>query len=212
LLAELTVDGKYTSGDFAAPASDEVTASITVSAPHWINPTKVQLYANGQLIREEPIPPQPEGGVKWRGTWKIPRPAHDVFLTAIAIGDGITEPYWPTAKPYQPTSPELDLHTLGCSGAIWIDGDGDGRRSCARDYADRLWAGSDKQLEKLLKSLTGYDAAVAAHAFFLYQSGGGDLESNDLKVLLDASPEAVRRGFGQHYAAWRKCQLSRAGK
>lgn len=212
LLAELTIDDKYSSGDFAAPAGDEVTATITVSAPHWINPTKIQLYADGQLIREEPIPPKEEGGQKWRGTWKIPRPAHDVYLTAIAVGDGIAGPYWPTAKPYQPTSPELDLHTLGCSGAIWIDGDGDGRRLCAREYAERLWAASDKQLDKLVTSLAGYDAAVAAHAFFLFQSGGGDLESSDLKAALDASPEAVRRGFGQFYAAWRKCQLARAGK
>jgi hypothetical protein len=172
----------------------------------------VQLYANGKLVREEAIAKVDAGGVKWRGTWKLPRPAHDVFWTAIASGDGITEPYWPTAKPYQPTSPQLDLHTLGCSGAVWIDGDGDGRRSCARDYAERLWAASDKRLNKLVKNLADYDAAVAAHAFFLYQSGGGDLESSELKTALQASPEQVRQGFQQYYAAWRRCELARAAK
>jgi hypothetical protein len=210
LLAELTVDGKYTSGDFAAPGGDEITASITVSAPHWINASKVQLYANGHLVREETFAPNHNGGVKWRGTWKLPRPQQDVFLTAIAIGAGITEPYWPTAKPYQPTSPELDLHTLACSGAVWIDGDGDGRRSCARDYADRLWAAAAKQPGPLLKSLADYDAAVAAQAFHLYQTSGGDLESDNLKTDLDRSPAAVRSGFRQYYAAWRKCELARA--
>ena len=120
LLAELTVDGKYTSGDFAATVGDEVTANITVSAPHWINPTKIQLYANGRVICEEAIPPTEKGGVKWRGAWKVPRPAHDVFLTAIAVGDGIEAPYWPTAKPYQPTSPDLDLHTLAWKRRCWL--------------------------------------------------------------------------------------------
>lgn len=212
LLAELTVDGKYTSGDFAATVGDEVTTAITVSAPHWIHPTKIQLYADGHVIREEAIEPNARGGVKWRSIWKIPRPKHDVFLTAIAIGDSIEAPYWSTAKPYQPTSPDLDLHTLACSGAIWIDGDGDGRRSCARDYAMQLWATSGKQLDRLLKGLAAYDAATAAHAFFLYQSGGGDLESSELKATLEASPDHVRQGFGLYYAAWRKGQLARAGK
>jgi hypothetical protein len=212
LVSELTIDGKYSSGDFAAPTGNEISAEITVSAPHWINPTKIQLYANGQLIREEQIPSIDKGGVKWRGTWNVPRPTHDVFLTAIAIGNGIDAPYWPTAKPYQPTSADLDMHTLACSGAVWIDGDGDGRRSCARDYAERLWSASDKQIDKLLKDLADYDAATAAHAFFLYQSSGGDLESSELKAAMDRSPGHVRKGFGQYYAAWRKCQLARAGK
>jgi hypothetical protein len=212
LLAKLTVDGKYTSGDFAAAAEGEIAAEITVSAPHWINPSKVQLYANGQLVREEAIEPKEAGGVKWQGTWKLPRPKHDLFLTAIATGPGIAEPYWATAKPYQPTSPELDLHTLACSGAIWIDGDGDGRRCCARDYAEQVWADADKQLGPLLKDLANYDAAVAAHAFHLYQISGGDLESNELTAALKNSAGPVRGGFRQYYNAWRKCQLAQATK
>lgn len=213
LLVELTIDGKYTSGDFAAPAGDEISAAITVSAPHWIQASKVQLYANGQLIREEAIADQPApGGVKWRGVWKVPRPAHDVHLVAIAIGPGIPAPYWPTRKPYQPTSPEVDLHTLACSGAVWLDGDGDGLKTSARDYAERLWAASDKQLAPLAKRLDGHDAAIAAHAFYLFQSNGGDLESDELNALLQTSGDNVRSGFQQYYAAWRECQLARAGQ
>lgn len=212
LLVELTIDGKYASGDFAAPGGDEITADIVVRAPHWINAERIQLYASGQLVREQAIDPSLEGGAKWRGTWRLPRPKHDVFLTAIALGPGITEPYWATAKPYQPTSSELDLHTLACSGAVWIDGDGDGRRSSARDYAERLWAAADEKPDELIKNLTDYDAATAAHGFFLYHSSGGDLESSDLKAALKDAPDHVRNGFGRYFAAWRKCRLARIEK
>jgi hypothetical protein len=212
LLAELKIDGEHTSGEFATKLGDEVAAEITVSAPHWIAADKVQLYANGQLVREESLPPVKTGGVKWRGTWKLPKPAHDVHLVAIAIGPGIDAPYWSTAKPYQPASPELDLHTLGCSGAVWLDGDGDGRKSAARDYAQQLWKDADKDPGKLIKSLASYDAAVDAHALHLYQAGGGDLDAEELKTVLPASPEGVRKGFHNYYAAWRECELARASK
>jgi hypothetical protein len=75
-----------------------------------------------------------------------------------------------------------------------------------------LWAASDKQVEKLVKSLSSYDAAVAAHAAFLFQSSGGDLDSQELKLALEKSSAPARVGFQRYYAAWRECQLARAGK
>ena len=135
LLADLTVGGRFTSGDLAAPAGDEIEAAIRVHGPGWTTATEVRLYANGQFIREETIVPPKDGslpaGVQWQGTWKLPRPKHDVHLVAIALGKGIDGPYWPTAKPYQPTSPDWEPRTLGVSGAVWLDGDGDGRRTSA---------------------------------------------------------------------------------
>jgi len=212
LLAELKVNGEYTSGDFATKLGDEISAEITVSAPHWSTADKVQLYANGQLVREEKIPPTDKGGMKWRGTWKLPRPGHDVHLVAIAIGPGISEPYWPTAKPYQPTSPNLDLHTLGCSGAVWIDGDGDGHKSSARYYAEELWNSCDKEIGKAIENLAAYDAAVVAHTLHLYRTAGGDLDAKELKAAIEKGPEQVRKGFRDYYAAWRECELARAAK
>jgi hypothetical protein len=215
LLAELKVDGQFTSGDLATSLGEEIKAEITVSAPQWINPSKVQLYANGKLVREEAIPlaeVQQRGGIKWRGTWKLPRPSHDQHLVAVAIGPGIDEPYWATARPYQPMSPDLDMHTLGCSGAVWTDADGDRRQSSARDYAQRLWTDSEKQVDRLVKNLATYDAAVAAHAAHLYHASGGDLDSAELKTALAASTPNVREGFRDYYAAWRESQLARAEK
>ena len=196
LLVDLTVDGKYLPGDLAPAAGAETQVQVNIFGPDWVKADRVQLYANGRLLREERVselrvpatgldnsilptippnrpqfmaePPR-ELGVwraprSWKGrtTWKIPRPKHDVHLVAVALGPGVSEPFWRTAKPYQPTSPEWNSYVMGMTGAVWIDGDNDGRRSTARDYAERLIAAANGDADKLKKSLADYDDAVAA--------------------------------------------------
>jgi len=39
----------------------------------------------------------------------------------------VTAPFWPTAKPYQPTSIDFTPYVLGVSGAVLIDANRDGR-------------------------------------------------------------------------------------
>jgi hypothetical protein len=50
----------------------------------------------------------------------------------------VSELYWSIAKPYQPTSPVVERRVLGVTGAVWLDGDGDGKRTSAHEYARRL--------------------------------------------------------------------------
>ena len=71
----------------------------------------------------------------------------------VAIGPGIDEPYWRTAKPYQPDSPDWTPHVLGCSGAVWLDFDRDGRATPARAYAERLHARARGELPELVRLL-----------------------------------------------------------
>lgn len=213
LVAELQVDGKFASGDFATDLESELEAKITVRGPHWTTASKVQLYANGQLLGEKALPTEPKGdlptGVKWEGVWRLKRPTHDVHLVAIATGPGIAGPYWPTAKPYQPTSPDWQAQVIGASGAVWLDGDGDGVKSCARDYAKRRWQESDKDVARLIDSLGHDDAAIAAHAAHLYHTSGGDLSADGLQQALKAAAPAVRDGFRAYATAWRECELAR---
>ena len=101
LLAELTVGGKYQSGDLVPVTDDTVPVEVRVLGPHWVRASQVRLYANGSLIGEQALPTEPNrdlpAGVKWQGTWTLPRPEHDVHLVAIALGPGIDGPYWKTA-------------------------------------------------------------------------------------------------------------------
>jgi hypothetical protein len=214
LAAELTVSGKYQSGDLAALSGDELEVALRVLGPHWVEASRARLYLNGQLLREEPIAPSAGQelplGVKWRATWKIPRPRHDAHLVLIALGPGIEEPYWPTAKPYQPASPDWRPRVLGAGGAVWLDGDGDGRLSTPRDYARRALAASNGDPAKLVSALSAYDAAVAAQAAELYRRAGGALFSDSFAAALDAAAPQARKGLLAYREAWRAAQRARA--
>ncbi len=224
LLAELTVNGKFRSGELAAMArrasTNEPAApleiTIRVLAPSWIEASRIVLFANGHPIREAKISNEAKEslgpGEKWRGQWSIPCPAHDLFLTAIAIGPGIDGPYWKTAKPYQPTSPDWTPQVIGCSGAVWIDGDGDGRKSAAYDYARRLVTNADGDFQQLLTSLADYDRATATQAAHLWQSAGEDLLSDSIQNTLRRAGEETQAGFQTYLEAWRENQMARAGR
>ena len=74
---------------------------------HFVE-AKVELFANGHKIREARIKDGKREGIKWSGEWTLPRFKHDVHLVAIASGPGVTDLFWPIARPYQPTSPVAD--------------------------------------------------------------------------------------------------------
>lgn len=216
LLAELTVSGRFTSGDLADVGGDEVEATIRVLGPHWTTATEVRLYANGRLVRQESIVPRRDAslprGVQWQGTWKLPRPKHDVHLVAVALGKGIDGPYWPTAKPYQPTSPDFEPRTLAVSGAVWLDGDRDGRRTSPREYAERTVAKAGGDLAKLALSLSGYDAAISAQAAHEYVAGGRTLDAEQIEHISKTAPPAVAAGFQAWWQGWREQRLAQAAR
>lgn len=221
LLAELTVNHEYRSGQIAAgqgTADDQVRVDVRVLGPHWTQANRVQLWANGQVIREADFSESPDeassgalpAGVKWVGGWTIPKPAHDVHLVAIAIGPGIRGLYWPTAKPYQPVSPAWTAITIGCSGAVWLDVDNDGRRTCAREYAERIVMKAQQDYERLVTELAPYDEAVAAQTANLLYRSGISLQEERLVKALDDAATATKAGFQAYREAVRENELARA--
>jgi hypothetical protein len=214
LLTELTVDGRYGPGELAPVLDEALQVGIRVLGPHWVDANRVTLFANGQPIREEAIPaegtlPAGEPGVLWSATWQIARPKHDVHLVAIATGPGIDGLYWKTAKPYQPTSPEWQALVIGCSGAVWLDVDGDGRRTPAVDYARRLVPAAG-DLATLLANLADYDEAVAAQTAHLWQESGHKLLSPVAQDALRQAAPVVQRGVQAYLDAWRASQIARS--
>jgi hypothetical protein len=208
LLAEITVNGKYGPGDLA-PAPGEVRVKVRVLGPDWVTAEKVELYANGHKLREARVTDGKRAGVKWEEEWRLPRFRHDAWLAAVASGPGVRELYWPIAKPYQPTSPVVERRVLGATGAVWLDADGDGKRTSAREYAERLWREADGKWPGLVKALGGYDEAVAAQAPSLLRARG--TRPDDAAVLAaaaNAGPQ-VERAFQAYREAWRECEIAR---
>jgi hypothetical protein len=208
LLAEITVNDRYGPGDLA-PVKGEVKVAVRVRGPGWTTADRVELYANGRKVREAKITDGSRGGVKWSGEWKLPRPRHDVYLVAIASGPGVESLHWPIAKPYQPTSRQVKRRVIGSTGAVWLDGDGDGKRTSARGYAERLFREAGGRWAKLLPCLARYDEAVAVQAAELMRASGVALED---KAVLTASREAgahVERALQAYKQAWRDSRIAR---
>jgi hypothetical protein len=212
LLTQITVDDKYGSGELAAVPDSQVRVTVRVLAPSWITADRVLLFANGELIRDKVVPspadPALPPGVKFQATWSLDRPGHDVHLVAIGLGPGVPGLHWRTAKPYQPTSPAWQAQVLGCSGAVWLDADGDGRATPAVDYARKLVQQSQGNWQKLVAALAPYDAAVAAQAAQLFQAGGGELMTAEAEQVLNGAAPATRTGVRQYLAAWRENQIA----
>ena len=122
LLAEIDVDGKGPGERVRGGRALDVR--VRVKGPGWTRARQVALYMDGVKVRAAAIRDSGKAGVKWEATWRLPAPSHDAYLVAVATGPGVKEPYWPTAKPYQPTSIDFTSYVLGISGAVIVDADG----------------------------------------------------------------------------------------
>ncbi len=214
LLAEVTVNGKYNSGELATTPGDEVKVAVRVLGPHWVEADRVRLFANGKVIREAAVDRADRNklplGVIWSGEWTLPKPKHDVHLVAIALGPGVSGLYWKTAKAYQPDSPDWESYVIGCSGAVWLDVDGDGRRTSAYEYARRLFEETAGDLSMLVERLARFDEAVASHAAHLVQSQHGSLGPGPVQQLLNGAAPAAKVGIQDYLGAWQESQSARA--
>jgi hypothetical protein len=200
LLVEIDLDGKGP-GELAHP-KDALDVRIRVKGPGWTRVRRVALYVNGVKAREEEIRSGAAAGVKWEATWRLPRPSHDVHLVAIATGPGITAPYWPTAKPYQPTSIEFTGSVLGLSGAVFVDADGSGKFESAFEYARRELSADAGQ--PLVTRLGAYDAAVATQAASLLRAQDPAMFEERVHSMILVAPPQVAVGLTAYLDAWKE--------
>lgn len=213
LLAEMQVDRDFTSGDLVPARGDFVTIHVRVLGPAWTSARRVMLFANGVLLKDVAVPSRRlddfPAGVKWTGGWKIRRPRHDVHLVAIAVGPGVDGLYWRTAKPYQPQSLAAQTSVVGCSGTVWVDADGDGRFTSAHDYAKRLIAEHQQDLEKIIRGLAEFDESTAVHVAHQLQASGINLQDEHVQSLIKPAPAAVQTGFRRYQDSWRETVAAR---
>jgi len=202
LLTEIIVNGKYGPGDLV-PAADSISVAVRVLGPSWTTAAHVALYANGEKVREAEISDGSKAGLKWSGKWDLPGLKHDAYLVAIATGPGVRELYWPIAKPYQPASPDVNRLVIGSSGAVWIDADGDGKRTSAYEYAQRIIAKTGPNAIQATRGLRDYDRAAAVQLASLLHARGVSIDDPAvLSAARDAGPQ-VEQGFREFVIARR---------
>jgi hypothetical protein len=205
LLVEIDVHGKGP-GELVE-GRNGLDVRVRVKGPGWSRAQQVALYVNGMKIRDAAIKDGARAGTKWEETWRVPRPAHDVHLVAVANGPGVTEPFWPSAKPYQPTSIEFTPYVLGVSGAIFIDADESGAFESAFEYARReVAAASD--MRSLVTKLASYDSAVALQAASVLRARDADAFPTTARSIVRNAPAHVAAGFQVYLDAWSESQAA----
>lgn len=155
----------------SAPDTPRLEVTATVLGPQWVRARSVQLFVNGQPKFTANVTPQNKRGQPLAAnlSWTLSATdlPHDAWLTAVAIGDGVSAPHWPTAKPYQPDSATFESRTFSSTGPIWIDVDGDRKFQSPRNYAKQLLSETPKDpktgkpdLVSLVTVLRDFDSAV----------------------------------------------------
>jgi hypothetical protein len=98
---------------------------------------------------------------------------------------------------------------IGSTGAVWLDADGDGRRTSAYEYARRLHHTAKGQWPELVRVLKDYDEAVAAQAASLLQGGGTSVDDKEIRMAARAAGVQIERGFVAFSEAWRASRVAR---
>ncbi|MGP0069435.1 MAG: CehA/McbA family metallohydrolase [Isosphaeraceae bacterium] len=200
LLAKITVDDRFGPGDLATGVSERSRVKVVVLGPSWTGVDRVELFANGLRVAEDRFPPETRPGQKFATTKELTRPRHDVYLVAVATGPGVTAPYWPIERPFQPTAPTYTPRVMAITNPVYIDGDGDGVWSSPLAYASSVVRRVGTDPDQLLPALAEYDEAVAAQAAGLCQAAGHDVRQGGFPARLARAPESVRNGFARFAA------------
>src|SRR5690606_30396756 len=111
---------------------------------------------------------------------------------------------WRIEKPYQPATPAWESYVLGITGAIRIDGDGDGQYQSAFDYARKMVESSGDDLPALVQLLGTYDEAVAVQAASILAAHGTPPSDPRVQSVLATAAPPTRRGFEAFQEAWKR--------
>lgn len=198
LLATIRIDGKHGPGDIV-PGGAGHDVVVDVRHPSWIHGDRCALYRNGRLVEEA-------DGDSLR--MKAEPLSHDAWFVAVSQGRELRHPSWPIAKPYQPDSPEWTARPFACTGAVFVDADGDGEWTSPKQYAERVVKAAKGDPADVVAGLAEYDEAVAAQAASLLHVAGFDPLSPRYRELVRDAPRPVRTGFEEYAAAWRACLLA----
>ncbi len=156
--------------------------ALRFAAPSWVDSQRFMIFVNGQQVLSADL--KRSGGENFLdahiplGTG-LDLPDHDYWLVAVALGAKVTEPFWPLRNDY----------TLASTNPIFVDVDGDGKFSCAREIAEQLLAKSGTEETAVLELLAEVDGAVAAQVMRLVRL---EYDRQARKRIQDLNDAALR--------------------
>jgi hypothetical protein len=200
LFPQITINAVAGPGDMFSVKGDSIDIAATVDCPQWMRAEKVELFANGNKIKEEKFPSQRKPGDPFRFNWIIPKPKHDFALVLIASGNGMTAPYWAVARPYQPNRKHFEQPVIGATNPVWIDADEDGKYTSPRAYAKKLVFTSDESaFPKVIEALGDFDWATGAQAAEILHDKGLDLTRANVQEILQGAAPQTKQAFKDYF-------------
>ena len=193
------------------PAAGEYRVEVDAMGPSWMAAHEVELFRNGRSAGRRRVDPARRQlpGIKQTMTFSIPGQSYDSFLTAVVRGPGVTQLYWPVAKPYQPTSPDWSPEFMAVTGAVWIDADGDQKVTSARAYAKRICERTEYDANEVLNQLKQYDTAVALHVADEFYRHDKDAFTSSVLPAAHRSEPFISDSFDTFVEAIRECQRAK---
>ena len=87
-------------GDTVAIGSDRVDVTVRVRHPSWVTPTRVDLVVGGTVAATADLSPQPgDAACDCSRTLRLPLPAGNCWVVAVATGARVTAPFWAMQLP-----------------------------------------------------------------------------------------------------------------
>lgn len=196
LFADMDVAQQFHLGDVATNLPDEFIVTVHADSPSWTWVQKVELYANGSLVRQTDYL-RPNQRLRRSSGFVMKRPFHDMYLVGIATGPGVTAPYAETPRPYQPSSKTFTPRVIASTNPIWIDGDGDGKYTSPRGYAEQLVKDYGTNPERLLPVLAPYDDAIVTQTLDLCRERGVDIKGEAFTKAAELASPVVKRSLAR---------------
>lgn len=195
LFADMDVAQQFHLGDVATNLPDEFIVTVHADSPSWTWVQKVELYANGALVRQTDYL-RPNQRLRRSSGFVMKRPFYDVYLVGIATGPGVDAPFAETPRPYQPSSKTFTPRVIASTNPIWIDGDGDGKYTSPRGYAEQLVNDYGTNPERLLPVLAPYDEAIVTQTLALCQERGADIKGEAFTKAAELAAPVVKKVLG----------------
>lgn len=193
------------------PAAREYRVEVDAMGPSWMAAHEVELFRNGRSVGRHSVDAARRQlpGIKQTLTFSLPGQSYDSFVTAVVRGPGVTQLYWPIAKPYQPTSPDWSPEFMAVTGAVWIDADGDHKITSARAYAKRLCETTGYSINEVLDTLKHYDTATALHVADEFYRHDKDAFTSSVLPAAHRSESFISEAFDTFMEAIRECQRAK---
>lgn len=189
IFADVIVENKFHSGDLVPVKTSQVRVKFRVAAPSWVTPRRALLFLNGNIVAEQPINRKGDAPLNAQLEFTIPAPRYDAHLVCVALGDRVTEPFWPM----------LEKHTLAANNPVFLDVDNDGVYRSPRETAQIILSHAGKNLDAQWDALGQLDDGIAAQMLSLIYKEADSLTKNDLRERLKTNG-AVRPMFGKFLA------------